>query len=180
MGSLNLSLVLTLAPVLLVPHLGDRSFRARERAHRQLAGYGALARPALELARGHPDPEVRRRAQQLRAPWAEEVADAKSRRILPRDYPRLPWLDYQVVGWPAYNHWMAEAHKSELKDTERAWPIYQEATRLWVRSQIYQKRPRREILDVLDDLVTAERVWIRDVGASYSPPIDLPRGAAQR
>lgn len=169
---------LTLAVLLpfgLIPSLGDRTFKRREAAHIALGRLGEAARPALDAAAGHPDPEVQRRAQLLQRPeWVEQIADDKSRRILPRRFPRLPWIDMNVVGEGAFTHYLLAAKTPTTGQPD--WPEYREATRLYVRGLILQKRPRREILDTLDQLAEVEVAWIRANGKAYTPPLELPKG----
>lgn len=151
--------LILLLPLLLTPQLGHRSFRVREAAHKRLGALGCLARPALELAAGHPDLEVRRRSEQLRAPWVEEVAEAKSRRIM----KVLPWITEEEVGEYAQAYYLFLASKTHFrKPGHPHFPEYREATRLWVKSQILQKRPRREVLEALGRLVAEEARWVAE------------------
>jgi hypothetical protein len=52
----------------LINQLGSRDFRVREAANKTLAGRGMAVLPALQRARKHKDPEVRRRVEALASP----------------------------------------------------------------------------------------------------------------
>ncbi|MFO0879994.1 MAG: hypothetical protein U0840_21830 [Gemmataceae bacterium] len=64
----------------LIDQLGDRDFRVRTQAERQLAAEGLAALPALRKALGHPDPEVRRRVLRM-VPGLEHAALVSPRRV---------------------------------------------------------------------------------------------------
>ncbi len=49
----------------LIEQLGDRDYRLREQAERQLERLGKISLPVLRKALGHKDPEVRKRAMRL-------------------------------------------------------------------------------------------------------------------
>lgn len=160
----TLSAVLAAAATLsagLTEQLGAKDYRTRDSAHRAVAAMAAIAHPGLGLASDHPSAEVRERVQRLRAPWALEMADEKSRRILPRNYGKMPWIHDDVVYYRLMYHYLNEARRTIAKTGAPEWLEYREATRLLVRSMIYQKRPRREILDMLDALVFKEIDWWR-------------------
>ncbi len=64
----------------LIEQLGDRDYRARERAEKQLTAEGMPALPLLRKALGHHDAEVRRRALRL-VPVLEHVALVAPKRV---------------------------------------------------------------------------------------------------
>jgi hypothetical protein len=64
----------------LIEQLGDRDYRARERAERRLVAEGLPALPLLRKALGSKDPEVRRRALRL-VPGLEHAALVAPKRI---------------------------------------------------------------------------------------------------
>jgi len=164
--------VLALVPAPHVERLGHRDYRVRAAAQRALASWGRLALPALErAAQSHPSAEVRARCACLLRPYAYELADRDSRAVLPSRWPRLPWIDPGCIG--GSHHFFGAATPG---DAAPDWPRWREATRLWVRSQLLQRRPRAEIVRTLDELAGAERDWIIRWGANYSPAITLPKG----
>ncbi|HLJ96049.1 MAG TPA: hypothetical protein VKU02_22935 [Gemmataceae bacterium] len=58
----------------LIGQLADQDFRRRAAATRALAALGTEALPALQQARSHPDPEVRRRLDELIPPMERMLA----------------------------------------------------------------------------------------------------------
>jgi hypothetical protein len=157
-----------------VDQLGDRSFRRRAAASHRLAACGRLAVPHLQRAENHADPEIARRVAVLLGPYADEIADGKSREFLPTNWPRRPWIslyDYSI------STYLSQARETVKKTGAPDWPEYREATRLWVRSALLQRRPHGEIQSELDRMATEERWWIIQHGANYNPPIQLPQHA---
>jgi hypothetical protein len=170
-------IILECALSLNVEQLGDRSYRRREAAHRQLAELGRLAVPYLQRAQSSPNPEVARRATLLLAPYEEEFADRHSHKVLPTDWPRRPWLclpDYALC------HYLSLARQGGGKTGPPDWAEYREATRLWVRGLILQRRPAQEIILELDRMAAEERSWILQHGANYNPPLTLPHTRVSR
>jgi hypothetical protein len=157
--------LLALLPALPAPlcgRLAAPDFRARESAHRALAGCGRLALPALlRAAAGHPSAEGRRRAECLLAPFEEELADLRSRRIRPSAWPCLPWLAINRLDYagPSQEHYLAPARLAFPAGGPPHYPAYREATRLWVRAQLVQRRPLTEIVRDLDRMVEDELYW---------------------
>jgi hypothetical protein len=74
----------------------------------------------------------------------------------------------------AQAHYLSLARSSEAKTGHPDYPEYQEATRLWIKSQIVQRRPWREILESLDRMVREEKWWIQQHGSMFNPPIKVP------
>jgi hypothetical protein len=96
----------------LVARLGSDSFREREAAQDALARMGGGARPALEGARGSPDPEVRRRAAELLA-------------------ARPRTLDEEVGWWPQLDLlWYDD--RGEVLDWRMPWHLK------WARSRLQE------------------------------------------
>jgi hypothetical protein len=157
---------------LTVEGLGDRSYRRRDAAHQALASCKRLAVPYLQRAEQHPNPEVARRVAILLEPYAEEIADTHSHAIKPTNWPRRPWLS--LYDCPV-THYLAQAREHIKATGAPDWPEYREATRLWVRSLLLQRRPVEEIQSELDRMATEERWWILQNGANYNPPIKLPQ-----
>lgn len=58
----------------LIAQLGDKDFQRREAASRALAALGTEALPALQRFRSHPDPEIRRRLDELIPPLERALA----------------------------------------------------------------------------------------------------------
>src|SRR5216683_1501994 len=58
----------------LIEQLADKDFQRREAASKALAAVGTEALPALQKARSHPDPEVRRRLDELIPPLERALA----------------------------------------------------------------------------------------------------------
>ena len=128
---------------------------------------------ALRLER-HPAAEVRARARRLLAPYAERIADEESWAVLPSAWPRLPWFSHEPE---TFSWWLCKGRRAlppEAREGQPDWPEYREATRLWVRSQLLQCRPRAEIVEELDRMANEERSWIVENGRHYSPPVTLP------
>lgn len=124
-----------------------------------------------------PRAEVRARARRLLAPFAERIADEESWAVLPSAWPRLPWFSHEPV---TFSWWLYKGRRAlppEVREGQPDWPEYREATRLWVRSQLLQCRPRAEIVAELDRMANEERSWIVENGRHCSPPILLPVGA---
>src|SRR5438874_9163091 len=63
----------------LIEQLGDKDFQRREAASKALAALGADAIPALQKGRSHPDPEVRRRLEELIPPLERTLTLAPKR-----------------------------------------------------------------------------------------------------
>src|SRR5437899_6627299 len=63
----------------LIEQLGDKDFQRREAASRALAALGAEALPALQKNRSHPDPEIRRRLEELIPPLERTLTLAPKR-----------------------------------------------------------------------------------------------------
>jgi hypothetical protein len=160
-----------------VEQLGDRSYRRREEAHRALADFGRLAVPHLEKAQASPNPEIARRATLLLGPYEVEIADRRSRELMPTDWPRRPWLDLPEY---AMGHYLSLARSETSKSGAPDWPEYREATRLWVRGCLLQRRPVEEIRSELDRMAEEERSWILRNGANYNPPLKLPNPTLAR
>jgi hypothetical protein len=152
-------LVLDCVLTLLIDRLGHPLYAQREAAHRCLAAAGVLARPALERAQAHSNPEVRARVEQLLARWQERILWEQSGLILPTEWPRTPWLSLPRYGGSGY---LAQARRKLPAKGCGApdWPEYRAATRLWVLSQLRQRRPRDEIVAELDRMADEERRWI--------------------
>jgi hypothetical protein len=166
------ALVLDCALSLTVDRLGDRSYARREGAQQRLGAWGRLAIPHLHRAEAHPDPEVARRVAILLAPYAREIADARSYQILPSQWPRRPWL---TLYNGSVSHFLTEGRSHVTATGAPDWPEYREATRLWVRSQLLQRRPVEEIRGELDRMAAEERWWILQHGANYNPPLKVPQ-----
>jgi hypothetical protein len=154
-----------------VDQLGDRSYRRREEAHRTLARFGRLAVPHLQKAQASDNPEVARRAALLLAPYEEELADRRSHTFLPTDWPRRPWLSLPDYGM---GHYLSLARQGGSKTGPPDWPEYREATRLWVRGLLLQRRPAQEIVEELGRMAAEEKSWILRNGGNYNPPLKLP------
>lgn len=58
----------------LIEQLGSRDFHVRETASKAIAALGTNALPALQKSRNHPDPEVRRRLDELIPPLERAIA----------------------------------------------------------------------------------------------------------
>jgi hypothetical protein len=63
----------------LIEQLGDKDFQRREAASRALVALGPAALPALQQGRSHPDPEVRRRLEELIPPLERTLTLAPKR-----------------------------------------------------------------------------------------------------
>jgi hypothetical protein len=152
-------LVLDCILTLLIDRLGHPRYAQRQAAHRRLAAAGALVRTALERAQAHPNAEVRVRVEQLLAPWQEQRLWVQSGRIRPTVWPHTPWLSLPQYGGSGY---LAQARKKLPAKGRGApdWPEYRAATRLWVLSQLRQRRPRDEIVAELDRMADEEWRWI--------------------
>jgi hypothetical protein len=140
--------LLAALPAPLTDRLGHRQYRERDRAHRALAAFGPLAVPALERAQSHPCPEARERTLRLLYPYAVELADRDARALATFALPTLhEW--HAADGWiqdTRFRRFYADAYGRR------------EALRLWVQSQLLQRRPRAEILQTLRLL----RAWGED------------------
>jgi hypothetical protein len=62
-----------------IEQLGDKDFQRREAASKALAALGAAGLPALQKGRSHPDPEVRRRLEELIPPLERTLTLAPKR-----------------------------------------------------------------------------------------------------
>lgn len=155
-----------------VDQLGHRCYRRRADAQQFLAAYGRLAIPYLERAEKHADPEVARRAAILLDRYTEEIMDRRSRTIMPTSWPRRPWL---TLYDGSVTHYLSEARTHVKATGAPDWPEYREATRLWIRSLLLQRRPVEEIRNELDRMATEERWWILQNGANYRPPLKVPQ-----
>lgn len=163
--SLTVYSLLHLLPAPLSERLGSAQFRQREAAHRALAHLGRLALPALEHAvRSHSSAEARRRCEALLAPYAWELAYRDAGRLR----SPMPWIDSRVGGFqpPVVVEcwdWVMKARSRGCKrfgeQGGEDYPDYREATRLWVASQLLQRRPLSEINHALDLLQGMEIVW---------------------
>jgi hypothetical protein len=63
----------------LIEQLGDKDFQRREAASKALAALGTAALPALQKSRSHPDPEIRRRLEELIPPLERALTLAPKR-----------------------------------------------------------------------------------------------------
>jgi hypothetical protein len=170
-------LILDCALALNVEQLGDRSYRRREAAHHTIAQLGRLAVPYLQRAQSSPNPEIARRATLLLGPYDAEIADQHSHELMPTEWPRRPWL---FLPDTALGYYLSLAQGAMAKTGPPDWPEYREATRLWVRGMLLQRRPREEIRSELDRMAVEERGWIVQNGANYNPPLKLPECRVSR
>lgn len=181
----SLLLLSLLLPSPQIERLGHRSFRVREAAYKKLSQMGPSAAPCLLIYSHSPDHEIRRRCDRLLAPYEEEMAERQSRSLLPTRYPKIPWMDFDID----YNsHFLGQARAAYWSKQPKAvddrnlgigpphWPEYRLATRLWVKSQLLQRRPVAEIRETLDALANQEISWIRLNRMNYKPPLELPKG----
>src|SRR5438309_2257754 len=76
----------------LVEQLGDGHYRVREEATLALEQSMRKAFPQLQRAVQYPDPEVACRARRL--------LEGYFARLLPSDYPRVPWIDQLPKTYP--------------------------------------------------------------------------------
>jgi hypothetical protein len=83
----------------LVRQLGDRSFKVRERASRQLVEMGTAAVPALRAGCKDADPEVRRRCEAI-LPRAVRWESERQLYALLADKEGRP--DHELPGWKRY------------------------------------------------------------------------------
>ncbi len=173
---MNAVLLLDCVFALLVDRLGDARYCRREMAHRCLAAAGPLARPVLERADNHPTPEVRERVRRLLARWEEERLWEQADRIRPTSWPRTPWLLLPDHG--AYGGYLQLARRKGAGTGYGApdWPEYRLATRLWVRSQLWQRRPTAEIVEELDRMAEHESRWLAQHGSRYKAVAASPTG----
>jgi hypothetical protein len=141
--------LLAALPAPLTDRLGHRQYRERDRAHRALAAFGSLAIPALERARSHPCPEVRERALRLLYPHAVELADRDARALATFALP-------EFREWRATDGWVYDLRFRWFYAAEHHSPVV--TLRLWIQSQLLQRRPRAEILRTLRLL----RAWRGD------------------
>lgn len=130
---------------LLLAQLGHPAYRQREAAHRALAALGRRARPALETAECHHDPEVRQRVKLLQEPWAEEDAERDS--YNPKWGP-LPWLRCEKT--------LQDRMFTEASQRVCGWI---EATRLWLKAQLLQRRPHAAIRRDLEAMRANEQMF---------------------
>lgn len=159
---------------LLITALGSPHYRERDAAYHALAKMKRAALPFLERAAyTSASPEVRIRCQRLMVPYEEEIAERISYTVLPTSWPRRPWI-YLYDG--TSDHYLTQARAAGVKNGPPDWSTYREATRLWIRSQLIQRRPIEEITSDLDWMAGEERAWILQNGHKYLPPITLPAG----
>lgn len=170
-----MTLSFTLLCLTLLAQLGSPAYRTRAAAHRHLHALGRLALPALERGTRSPCPERAERCRRLLAPYAVELADRDSYHVRPTRWPRLPWL-WVFRTWSEKDQFVAEARRSMRTTGSPDWPEYREATRLWVRSQLLQRVPLREIRRELDRMVQEEIFWLRANAHRYNPPLKIPAG----
>jgi non-ribosomal peptide synthetase component F len=153
----------------LVRALGSDSFREREAAQYALARLGGGARPALEGARGSPDPEVRRRAGELLAALPrtldEEVGWWPQLDLLWHDDRgerldgRVPWYVSAVRDWAEREYlWPARAGVPE-GGPDPQYERYGEACRRLAHDLHGRGVPRRLILAVARRLQRREGAW---------------------
>jgi HEAT repeat protein len=81
----------------LVRQLGDNSYQVRDRAAGQLIGLGLAAEPALRKGLEDPDPEVRRRCEQLLSLAANRDFDRKIDAFLKDSQDK-----HNLPGWPRF------------------------------------------------------------------------------
>lgn len=171
--------MLMLLPLPLTEQLASKSYKTRAVANNSLACLGRLAIPTIEYqSKSHKDPEVRARCRGLLSPYVYELAARDSLKILPRDYPRLPWFHCECFFYEEWGQYMDTArHLCGSITGAPNWPEYRLATRLWLISQLVQRRPMPEILNRLDEMANVEINWIRENGHTYTPQITLPKGS---
>lgn len=122
---------------ILIVQLGSPSFSTRERASEVLAAqYPAL--PQLVLALKSPDPEVAARAQRLVDRHRTTLADYWIACQGP-----LPWMDSMPRDFSSWDdlmsHYIGAARLTVADPNHHAgpdFPVYREATRLWLHQQI--------------------------------------------
>ncbi len=184
MYSLLFTSVLALLPSPLIDKLGDKSFKQREIAHNNLSKFGRLALPILECTyKKTANIEIKRRCYNLLAPYSEEIAEREALKIRPTNWPRIPWFDInwqtEFGGNQAWKYIEEARKRPNLNKDDLGppdWWYYREATRIWIKSQLIQRRPLEEIIRALDYFATEERGWIQQHGDEYKPPITLPKG----
>lgn len=136
----------------LTDRLASPSYRQRAAAHRALRTLGPLALRTLErVGSAHRDPEVRARCHVLLRPYAEEIAEREAARM-----PCPPmWERFWAWDHDPWDRWRCEA-ADLLGVSSCDHAARRLATRLWVRSQLLQRRPRSEILAELRRMAAAE------------------------
>ena len=147
----------------LVADLGHPRYQVREDAAAAIRALAPMAVPKLEEARRHQDPEIAHRADRLLVDYYSARADFLAPRILPTDYPCLPWLDMLPSDYPGREvviRTYLEQVRMESTVAPSSWSNYRQATRYFVRDQLVAGRSPGEVIQVLDQMVTQEKAWL--------------------
>ena len=168
----------------LIEQLGDRDYRARERAERQLEAEGQSALPLLRKALGHRDPEVRKRVMRL-VPGMEHAAIVAPKRItlIVKDQPLRTILDQlgKQTGYKIH-HMGGVAAQPAGGMVARAFPIFGVAGRAGPKEPVYSynfvNEPFWEVIERLcrDCNLQLQQGWGDDSvrlyqGAGYAPHV---------
>ena len=161
--------------ILLIGLLDARSFRVREKAHKNLANLGSLAVPILEHyeKKSHSE-EVRRRCYSLLTPFLKEISGRKAEKLLKR-WPHVPWLSMSHGGYGNVNIWdyLDIRAQERTKDGEAApdYTYWRLSTKEWVRRQFANRVSEYVIETELTRMYGEERNYCLATIGIPIPPV---------
>lgn len=155
--------------VSLIERMGSDSYEERESATKEL--YRMRRRPVLLLdaaAKGHRDPEVRRRAERVLRRYCGAVKPAEGE--------NWPWIECLPGSLPCRKEAIEAAHKSigckgyaEDSGTEEA--AYRSATKDFLHGLLRKGWRPSDVRKLLTDMQTNQKLW-ESSGGRYISPLD--------
>lgn len=155
-----------------IPQLGHESFQLREKATSQIKKAVPFGYGLVKSATKSKDLETAQRAKYLCLPTDLLIVDIVSRSTKPTSYPCLPWINPDILNKININRYLNMAPAdSECKEFPGPYANWRCATKFWLKDFYSQGGSRVEAIKLLDDMVEAERKYIRSAGKNYNPPL---------
>jgi hypothetical protein len=124
--------------------LNHKAWKVRDSAHSALHASGWVSVPLLERLRCQSfSPEVRERADRLLYRYANELADRDAKELATFNLPEFHAWNNRERNWK----WDIRFRTFYTNGNG-----FKDSLRLWVKSQILQRRPRAEILHNLSSM----------------------------
>lgn len=140
----------------LIEMMGDDNFLVREKATELTGRLGLdVAHYLIKASKKHPDLEVRTRCINLLEDPAMMVWPTRW-----KDDKKYPWIDSLPKDFPdrgdIVNKYLEKSRDAVGRDSGVGWYDYRIATKLWVADLFVDKKPVKEIIAILDNMVQHE------------------------
>lgn len=140
----------------LIELMGDDNFFVREKASELTKKLGLAAVPYVKSAsKKHQDLEVKKRCRDLLEDPALMVLPTRW-----KGEKKYPWIDSLPKDFPArdeiINKYLEKSREIVGREAGGDWYDYRIATKLWVDDLFSDKRPAKEIIEILDNMVQYE------------------------